>query len=140
MGFGHRVYKNYDPRAKIIKTMVDKVLTKRKINDPLINIARRIEELALADSYFIDRKLYPNVDFYSGIMLRALGPTNMFTVIFAMVGCRGGSRMAGTAWLIMAYRRPRQIYIGNNEMPLVPLERASIFQRNVDYSTIPARR
>ncbi len=125
MGFGHRVYKNYDPRAKIIKTMVDKVLTKRKINDPLINIARRIEELALADSYFIDRKLYPNVDFYSGIMLRALGiPTNMFTVIFAM------GRLPG--WIAqwreqhmdssMRIARPRQIYIGNNEMPLVPLE------------------
>ena len=105
--------------------MVDKVLTKRKINDPLINIARRIEELALADSYFIDRKLYPNVDFYSGIMLRALGiPTNMFTVIFAM------GRLPG--WIAqwreqhmdssMRIARPRQIYIGNNEMPLVPLE------------------
>ncbi len=80
MGFGHRVYKNYDPRAKIIKAMADKVLAKLKINDPLLDIARRLEEIALSEKYFKDRNLYPNVDFYSGIIMRAMGiPVNMFT-------------------------------------------------------------
>jgi citrate synthase len=85
MGFGHRVYKNYDPRAKIIKAAADKVLGKLGINDPLLDMAKQLEEAALSDSYFIERKLYPNVDFYSGIIYRALGfPTNMFTVLFAL--------------------------------------------------------
>ena len=85
MGFGHRVYKNFDPRAKIIKAAADKVLGKLGIKDPLLDIAKQLEEAALKDSYFIERKLYPNVDFYSGIIYRALGfPTNMFTVLFAL--------------------------------------------------------
>ena len=85
MGFGHRVYKNYDPRARVIKKMTEKVLNKLNINDPLLDIAKELESVALNDDYFIQRGLYPNVDFYSGIIYRALGfPTNMFTVMFAL--------------------------------------------------------
>src|SRR6202171_3240201 len=83
MGFGHRVYKNFDPRAKIIKRCCDTILKKLGIQDPLLDIAKKLEETALADDYFVSRKLYPNVDFYSGIIYRAIGiPTNMFTVMF----------------------------------------------------------
>ena len=85
MGFGHRVYKNFDPRAKIIKTAADEVLNELGIDDPVLEIAKKLEQEALEDPYFIDRKLYPNVDFYSGIIYRALGiPTEMFTVMFAI--------------------------------------------------------
>ncbi len=85
MGFGHRVYKNYDPRAKIIKKACDDVLAKLHISDPLLDIAKHLEEAALHDSYFVERKLYPNVDFYSGIIMRAIGiPVEMFTVMFAI--------------------------------------------------------
>ena len=85
MGFGHRVYKNFDPRAKLLKASADKILSKMKVNDPLLDIARKLEELALKDSYFVERKLYPNVDFYSGILMKAMGiPVNMFTVMFAI--------------------------------------------------------
>jgi citrate synthase len=91
MGFGHRVYKNYDPRAKIIKRCCDKLLAKRGISDPIFEIAQELERVALSDPYFIERKLYPNVDFYSGVIYRAIGiPVQMFTVLFAM----------GDAWLI----------------------------------------
>jgi citrate synthase len=115
MGFGHRVYKNFDPRAKIIKQACDEILDKLHINDPLLDIAKKLEEAALKDSYFVERKLYPNVDFYSGIIMRAIGiPMEMFTVIFAI------GRMPG--W-IAHYRevvqesgsriyRPRQVYTG----------------------------
>jgi citrate synthase len=114
MGFGHRVYKNYDPRAKLIKKACDDVLSRLHVDDPLLNIAKRLEEAALHDSYFVERKLYPNVDFYSGIIMRAIGiPVEMFTVIFAI------GRMPG--W-IANYKevmdeptriyRPRQIYTG----------------------------
>ena len=114
MGFGHRVYKHYDPRAKIIKKACDDVLSRLNRPDPLLDIAKRLEEAALSDSYFVERKLYPNVDFYSGIIMRALGiPVEMFTVIFAI------GRMPG--W-IANYKevmesparisRPRQVYIG----------------------------
>jgi citrate synthase len=114
MGFGHRVYKNFDPRAKILKEQVDKVLKLIKIEDPLLDIARNLEELALKDPYFVERKLYPNVDFYSGILLRAIGiPSDMFTVMFAI------GRMPGwTAnWKELndqdtRINRPRQIYTG----------------------------
>ncbi|MBL8680521.1 MAG: citrate synthase [Myxococcales bacterium] len=115
MGFGHRVYKNFDPRAKIIKQAADKVLAKLNINDPLLDIAKRLEEAALKDEYFVQRKLYPNVDFYSGIIYRALGfPTDMFTVLFAI------GRMPGwiAHWREMIedpttkIARPRQIYTG----------------------------
>ena len=85
MGFGHRVYKNYDPRAKIIKQAADRVLNKLKIHDPMLDLARALEEAALGDDYFKEKKLYPNVDFYSGIIMRAIGiPLNMFTVMFAI--------------------------------------------------------
>src|SRR5438445_12086265 len=85
MGIGHRVNKKFEPRAKIIKGAADKLLSKLGVNDPLLEIAKQLEEAALKDSYFVERKLYPNVDFYSGIIYRALGfPTNMFTVLFAL--------------------------------------------------------
>ena len=125
MGFGHRVYKNYDPRAKIIKAACDKVLARLKIKDPLLDIARTLEEAALKDPYFVERKLYPNVDFYSGIIYRALRiPTNMFTVMFAI------GRLPGwlAHWREMhedpstKIGRPRQIYTGPVKAAYVPIE------------------
>jgi citrate synthase len=124
MGFGHRVYKNYDPRAKIIKRVCDDLLNKLNVTDPLLDIAKKLEEAALRDSYFVERKLYPNVDFYSGIIMRAIGiPLEMFTVIFAI------GRMPG--W-IANYKevmeaptriyRPRQVYTGATQNPYVPLK------------------
>ena len=115
MGFGHRVYKNYDPRAKIIKVAADKVMQKMKTPDPLLDIAKTLEEAALSDPYFVERKLYPNVDFYSGIIYRALGiPTNMFTVMFAIGRTPGWiahwkEMMEDPTTKIF---RPRQIYTG----------------------------
>jgi citrate synthase len=114
MGFGHRVYKNFDPRAKIIKKAADDVLNKLGINDPVLEIAQKLEEAALKDPYFVERRLYPNVDFYSGIIYRALGiPVDMFTVMFAM------GRMPGwiAQWKEMRENkepigRPRQVYTG----------------------------
>ena len=123
MGFGHRVYKNMDPRATIIKGSCDKVLAKLKINDPLLDIARKLEEHALQDSYFVDRKLFPNVDFYSGIIYRALKiPTNMFTVMFAL-GRLPGWIAQWKEGLAMGYpiTRPRQIYTGENVRNYVPV-------------------
>ena len=126
MGFGHRVYKNFDPRAKIIKAAADKVLGKLGVKDPLLDIAKSLEEAALQDSYFIERKLYPNVDFYSGIIYRAMGfPTNMFTVLFAL------GRLPGwiAHWKEMMedpttkIGRPRQIYTGPTLRAYVPLEK-----------------
>lgn len=120
MGFGHRVYKSYDPRAKILKRSLDDVLAKLGIHDPLLDIAKQIEEVALNDDYFIERKLYPNVDFYSGILYRAMRiPTDMFTVMFAL------GRVPGwiAHWEEMRedpttrIHRPRQIYVGENERP-----------------------
>jgi len=124
MGFGHRVYKNFDPRAKIIKEWADKVLAKLGIKDPTLDIAKQLEETALKDSYFVERKLYPNVDFYSGIIYRALGfPTNMFTVLFAL------GRLPG--WIAhwkeqmedptTKIGRPRQIYTGPTQQAYVPI-------------------
>jgi citrate synthase len=115
MGFGHRVYKNFDPRATIIKGACDTVLKKMGVNDPLLDIARGLEEEALKDPYFVERKLYPNVDFYSGIIYRAMGiPTNMFTVMFAIGRLPGW--MAQWKEMIedpkMKICRPRQIYTG----------------------------
>jgi citrate synthase len=114
MGFGHRVYKNFDPRAKIIKKAADQVLNTLGVNDPILNIAKKLEEAALVDEYFVSRKLYPNVDFYSGIIYRALGiPTDMFTVLFAI------GRLPGwiSQWKEMRLNkepigRPRQVYTG----------------------------
>tara|TARA_R110002051_G_scaffold106098_2_gene179201 strand:- start:2385 stop:3668 length:1284 start_codon:yes stop_codon:yes gene_type:complete len=125
MGFGHRVYKNFDPRAKIIKKAADDVLGDLGIDDPILDIAKGLEKEALEDKYFVDRKLYPNVDFYSGIIYRALGiPTEMFTVMFAL------GRLPGwiAQWREMRLKnepigRPRQVYIGANVRPFVPVEK-----------------
>ncbi|MBW2248386.1 MAG: citrate synthase [Deltaproteobacteria bacterium] len=125
MGFGHRVYKAYDPRAKIIKKVCHKVLNKLNINDPLLDLAQELEAAALKDEYFIEYNLYPNVDFYSGIILRVMGiPTNMFTVMFAI------GRMAG--WIAQwkegaddpkwKLGRPRQIYTGPKETRYIPID------------------
>jgi citrate synthase len=124
MGFGHRVYKNYDPRAKIVKQQADDILAKLGVTDPLLDIAKRLEERALADDYFVERKLYPNVDFYTGVIYRAMGfPTRMFTVLFAL------GRLPGwiAHWREMIsdpatkIGRPRQLYTGNTERPYVPV-------------------
>ena len=125
MGFGHRVYKNYDPRAKIIAKACEDLLASLGLTDPLLDIARHLEEAALADSYFLERKLYPNVDFYSGIMMRAIGiPLNMFTVMFAI------GRMPGWVanWHEVAsdrdgrIYRPRQIYQGVVKRPFAAMD------------------
>jgi citrate synthase len=124
MGFGHRVYKNFDPRAKIIKKAADDVLEKLGVNDPILEIAKGLEHEALNDEYFIERKLYPNVDFYSGIIYRALGiPVDMFTVMFAL------GRLPGwiAQWKEMRENqepigRPRQIYVGENLRPYVGMK------------------
>ncbi len=124
-GFGHRVYRNYDPRARMLREVCDRVLTVLDRQDPLLDIARKLEELALEDSYFVERRLYPNVDFYSGILLRAMGiPTSMFTVCFAM------GRLPG--WIAQwkeqhedptsKIYRPRQLYVGPPETNYVPME------------------
>jgi citrate synthase len=123
MGFGHRVYKTYDPRARIMKNWCYKILSKLKIDDPLLNIAIELEEAAGKDAYFIDHNLYPNVDFYSGIVLRAMGiPVNMFTVMFAIGRLPGWisqwkESMEAPDWKL---HRPRQIYIGLNKRDYVP--------------------
>jgi len=126
MGFGHRVYKNYDPRAQVIKKACDKLLAKLGVKDPLLDIARKLEETALSDPYFIDRKLYPNVDFYSGVIYRVMGiPTDMFTVMFAL------GRLPGwiAQWAEMnklgegRIDRPRQIYTGETKRDYVPIEK-----------------
>jgi citrate synthase len=125
MGFGHRVYKNFDPRAKLIKAAADKVLGKLGVKDPLLDIAKELEEAALKDSYFVERKLYPNVDFYSGIIYRALGfPTTMFTVLFAIGRLPGWiahwkEMMEDTTTKI---GRPRQIYTGPTERSYIAIE------------------
>jgi citrate synthase len=125
MGFGHRVYKNFDPRARILKEVADDVLLELGIVDPLLDIAKNLERVALEDPFFIERKLYPNVDFYSGILYRAMKiPTNMFTVMFAL------GRLPGwiSQWKEMRLdpkakiARPRQIYTGESERPFVPLD------------------
>jgi citrate synthase len=124
MGFGHRIYKNFDPRAKIIKTAAEDVLEALGVDDPLLDLARQLEEVALSDEYFVERKLYPNVDFYSGIIYQAMGfPIEMFTVLFAL------GRLPG--WLAQwrelsadpAARifRPRQLYTGPAVRDMVPL-------------------
>ena len=125
MGFGHRVYKNFDPRAKIIKNAADRILDEMGIEDPILDIAKGLEREALQDSYFVERKLYPNVDFYSGIIYRALGiPVEMFTVMFAL------GRLPGwiAQWREMRLRnepigRPRQIYTGANAREFVALKK-----------------
>lgn len=124
MGFGHRIYKTYDPRARIMKKMCDNVLKKLKQNDPLLNIAKRLEETALKDPYFIDHNLYPNLDFYSGIVLRAIGiPLNMFTVMFTIGRLPGWisqwkESLDDPKWKL---HRPRQIYIGQKQRDYAPI-------------------
>ncbi|BBD79327.1 citrate synthase [Aerosticca soli] len=124
MGFGHRVYKNFDPRAKIIREMAHKVLNELGVDDPLLDVAMKLEETALKDDYFVERKLYPNVDFYSGIIYKALGiPTEMFTVMFAI------ARTAGwiAHWIEQhetpgtRIGRPRQLYVGSTPRDYVPM-------------------
>jgi citrate synthase len=128
MGFGHRVYKNYDPRAKILKEACDKVLEKAPVKGPLLDVAKELEEIALSDDYFIERKLYPNVDYYSGIIYSALGiPVNGFTAMFAL------GRLPGwiAQWREMVHEpgnrigRPRQVYQGYTERRYVPLDKRS---------------
>jgi citrate synthase len=124
MGFGHRVYKNFDPRSRILKQAADEVLHELGIVDPLLEVAKGLEEVALRDPYFVEKKLYPNVDFYSGILYRAMSiPTNMFTVMFAL------GRLPGwiAHWREMRsepakINRPRQIYVGSPRSPWVPVE------------------
>jgi citrate synthase len=125
MGFGHRVYKNYDPRAKIVKQSADEILTKLGVEDPLLDIAKRLEEKALGDDYFVERKLYPNVDFYTGVIYRAMGfPVQMFTVLFAL------GRLPGwiAHWREMIndpqnkIGRPRQLYTGATERPYLSMQ------------------
>ncbi len=124
-GFGHRVYKTYDPRAKIMKKMCDKILVKHLKNDPLLDLARQLEEVALKDDYFIEHNLYPNVDFYSGIVLRTIGiPTEMFPVMFAIGRLPGWiahwkEAMDDPNWKIA---RPRQLYVGHTERTYIPIE------------------
>ena len=124
MGFGHRVYKNYDPRAKVMMATCHEVLDELGVNDPLLELAMKLEKIALSDPYFVDRKLYPNVDFYSGIILRALGfPVSMFTVIFALARTVGWVAQ----WNEMIedpsqkITRPRQLYTGQTERKFLPL-------------------
>jgi len=125
MGFGHRVYKNFDPRAKIIKKACDKVLKKLGVNDPILDIAINLERIALKDEYFVKRKLYPNVDFYSGIIYRAMGfPTEMFTVLFALGRLPGW--IAQWREMMIAEQpigRPRQIYTGSKSRKYSPLSK-----------------
>ena len=125
MGFGHRVYKNHDPRAKIIKQACDTLLNGMHITDPLLDIAKRLEESALNDPYFVERKLYPNVDFYSGIIMQAIGiPLEMFTVIFAigrMPGWIANFKEVSTSPEAKIYR-PRQVYMGDPLVPYVPIQ------------------
>jgi citrate synthase len=126
MGFGHRVYKNYDPRAAILKKHCDSVLARVGVSSKLLEIAMKLEEVALNDDYFVSRKLYPNVDFYSGLIMRALGiPENMFTVMFAL------GRMPGwiAQWKEMIedpefrIARPRQLYTGSAKRTYVPIDK-----------------
>jgi citrate synthase len=125
MGFGHRVYKNFDPRAKIIKAACDKILSNLGVNDPSLNIAKELEQAALSDPYFVDRKLYPNVDFYSGIIYKAIGlPNEMFTVMFAI------GRLPGwiSQWKELREHkepigRPRQVYVGATERDYTPIDK-----------------
>jgi citrate synthase len=125
MGFGHRVYKTYDPRARIMKKTCDILLKKLRISDPLLDIAKKLEEIVLEDDYFIEHNLYPNVDFYSGIVLRAIGiPTNMFTVMFAIGRLPGWiaqwkESMDDPNWKLS---RPRQIYVGPGKTAFVPID------------------
>ena len=124
VGFGHRVYKTHDPRARILKTACDDVIATLHISDPLLDIAKELEEVALNDDYFKERHLYPNVDFYSGIIYRAIGiPTNMFTVMFALGRLPGWIAHWKEMWDDPNARigRPRQVYIGPKRRQFIPM-------------------
>ncbi|NQW09687.1 MAG: citrate (Si)-synthase, partial [Alphaproteobacteria bacterium] len=125
MGFGHRVYKNYDPRAKVMQASCHEVLAELNLDDPLLELAMELEKIALDDPYFVEKKLFPNVDFYSGIVLKALGfPTSMFTVLFAVARTVGWVAQ----WMEMIndptqkIGRPRQLYNGPAQRPFPPLD------------------
>jgi citrate synthase len=126
MGFGHRVYKNYDPRAKVMQKSCHEVLSELGLDDPLLELAMELERIALEDDYFVDKKLFPNVDFYSGIILKAMGfPTSMFTVLFALARTVGWVAQ----WKEMIedpgqrISRPRQLYTGETERAYVPIDK-----------------
>jgi citrate synthase len=126
MGFGHRVYKNYDPRAKVMQQTANEVLDKLGVSDPVFDVARELEQIALKDPYFVDKKLYPNVDFYSGVILSAIGfPTTMFTVLFALARTVGWVAQ----WNEMIsdpeqkIGRPRQLYTGATQRDYVPVDK-----------------
>ena len=127
MGFGHRVYKNYDPRAKVMRTTCHEVLDELGVhNDPLLKVALELEKIALEDPYFVEKKLYPNIDFYSGITLRAMGfPTSMFTVLFALARTVGWIAQ----WTEMLedpsqkIGRPRQLFTGSDERSYTPISK-----------------
>jgi citrate synthase len=124
MGFGHRVYKNFDPRAKVLSKTATEVLDKLGINDPVLDTARELEQIALKDQYFIDKKLYPNVDFYSGVILSAIGfPTTMFTVLFALARTVGWVAQWNEMITDPAQKigRPRQLYTGPTQREYVPV-------------------
>jgi citrate synthase len=134
MGFGHRVYKNFDPRATLLRAAADEVLTELGVDDPLLEIAKNLEQVALEDDYFVSKKLYPNVDFYSGILYRAMGiPTQMFTVMFAL------GRLPG--WIaqwkesredpLARIHRPRQIYVGATKRAFVPVSERKAAQEEL---------
>ncbi len=129
MGFGHRVYKNYDPRAKVMQQTANEVLDELNIKDPVLDVAKALEKIALEDEYFVERKLYPNVDFYSGVILNAIGfPTNMFTVLFAVARTVGWLAQLNESIEDPAARigRPRQLYTGADQREFVPVrERVS---------------
>jgi citrate synthase len=125
MGFGHRVYKNFDPRAKVMKATADEVLKELNISDPVLDVAKELEAIALSDDYFIEKKLYPNVDFYSGVILSAIGfPTDMFTALFALARTVGWVAQ----WTEMIedseakLMRPRQLFIGPSERHYIPID------------------
>ncbi len=129
VGFGHRVYKNHDPRSRIIKKACDEVLAALKVDDPLLDLAKEIEDVALTDDYFVERKLYPNVDFYSGIIYKAIGiPKNMFTVMFALGRLPGWIAHWKEMWDDENWRigRPRQVYVGPTARPFVPIGARSV--------------
>jgi citrate synthase len=126
MGFGHRVYKNFDPRAKVLSKAATDVLDKLGINDPVLDVARELERIALSDPYFIDKKLYPNVDFYSGVILSAIGfPTEMFTVLFALARTVGWVAQWNEMISDPAQKigRPRQLYTGPTQRDYVPVDK-----------------
>lgn len=126
MGFGHRVYKNFDPRAKVLKEAAHDVLKELNVDDPLFDVAKRLEEIALEDEYFIEKKLYPNVDFYSGVILKAMGfPTSMFTVLFALARTVGWVSQWNemVADPVQKIGRPRQLYTGAPQRDFVPMKK-----------------